>query len=55
MEDSENAWGRLRMPNQRVETNRRPAFPLHDERQFDRVSCARPCLSAAVVHSYRSP
>lgn len=44
MEDFESAWSRLRMPNQRVQTNRRPALPLQDERQFDRVSRAQPCL-----------
>jgi predicted RNA-binding Zn-ribbon protein involved in translation (DUF1610 family) len=40
--------------NQRVETNRRPAFTFHSERQFERASFARRCLSAAVAHPYRS-
>jgi len=42
------------LANQSVETNRRPASPIHDERQFGCASCARPFLSAAVAHLYRS-
>ncbi len=32
-------------PNQRVETNRRPAFPLEAWREFGRAVHARPCVS----------
>lgn len=37
-----------------VETNRRPARPLDTGRNFGRVWCAPPFLSAAVAHPFRS-
>jgi hypothetical protein len=40
-------------PNQRVETNRRPASPFDTEGEFERASCALRSLSAAVAHPYR--
>lgn len=39
-------------PNETVETNRRPAFPLGAGRQFGSTSCAPPSLPAAVAHLY---
>jgi 2-polyprenyl-6-methoxyphenol hydroxylase-like FAD-dependent oxidoreductase len=41
-------------PNKRVESNRRPAFPLNVGRQFGSVSYTPPFLSAAVDHPWRS-
>jgi hypothetical protein len=40
-------------PNQRVETNRRPAFPFEAERQFGPAVCAPRVSSAAVAHPLR--
>jgi hypothetical protein len=36
-----------------VETNRRPAFPLHAGLQFESASRAPPSVSAAVAHLKR--
>jgi hypothetical protein len=44
----------MKKPNQRVETNRRPAIPLDAERQFAGAICVPPSLSAAVAHPCRS-
>jgi len=40
--------------NKSVETNRRPASPFNTGRQFECALCARPLLSAAVAHLWRS-
>jgi Polysaccharide biosynthesis/export protein len=41
------------LPNQRVETNRRPASPFEAQREFGRAVCALPGSSAAVAHPWR--
>ena len=45
----------VKLSNQRVATNRRPASPSAAEREFESSPCAPLSLSAAVAHSDRSP
>jgi hypothetical protein len=41
------------MANQRVEANRRHAFPIHAGQPFVSALCASPCLTATVAHPGR--
>ena len=43
----------MRGPNQRVETNRRPAHPTDWGGEPEHALCARPLRSAAVAHPDR--
>jgi hypothetical protein len=42
-----------KLSNHWVEANRRHADPVSMGLEFERVSCARPLMSAAVAHPYR--
>jgi len=49
------AGGLMKQKSNKIgRANRRPAFPLDAERQFGSASSARPSLSAAVTHLWRS-